>query len=232
MEKNIYKGNILIRRLVVLVDFIILNSLLLGFINIEFIHVPDYLDLKTKITFFIANVALAIGEYNYCTIIHVRRIGLQQVLKRTFFLALCTTFCFMVFLKFFSHGGEIFTFGFYFGISYYLALIISRLIELKVLKYHRARGRNSRTVIFVGSDPAVREMYITMTEDPSAGYIVKGYYADDDIAGAPQELKKLGTMQDFNKILESKMNDTINGSCYGLDEIFCSLCRIRNLTRL
>lgn len=66
MEKNIYKGNILIRRLVVLVDFIILNCLLLGFINIEFIHVPDYLDLKTKITFFIANVALAIGEYNYC----------------------------------------------------------------------------------------------------------------------------------------------------------------------
>lgn len=173
----------------VLVDFIILNCLLLGFINIEFIHVPDYLDLKTKITFFIANVALAIGEYNYCTIIHVRRIGLQQVLKRTFFLALCTTFCFMVFLKFFSHGGEIFTFGFYFGISYYLALIISRFIELKVLKYHRARGRNSRTVIFVGSDPAVREMYITMTEDPSAGYIVKGYYANDDIDGAPQELK-------------------------------------------
>ena len=30
-------------------------------------------------------------------------------------------------------------------------------------------------------------------------------------------------MQDFNKILESKMNDTINGSYYGLDEIFCSL---------
>lgn len=62
MEKNIYKGNILIRRLVVLVDFIILNSLLLGFINFESQYVPDYLDLRTKITFFIANVALAIGE--------------------------------------------------------------------------------------------------------------------------------------------------------------------------
>mgnify|MGYP001515388165 CR=1 FL=1 len=49
MEKNIYKGNILIRRLVVLVDFIILNSLLLGFINIEFIHVPDYLDRECKL---------------------------------------------------------------------------------------------------------------------------------------------------------------------------------------
>lgn len=223
MGKNIYKGNVLIRRLVVFADFIILNSLLLGFINLEFLHVPDYLDQKTKITFFIANVALAIGEYNYSTIIHIRRIGLQQVLKRTLFLTLCTTVCFMVFLKFFSHEGEIFTFGIYFGISFYLALIISRIIELKVLKYHRARGRNSRTVIFVGSDPAVREMYITMTEDPSAGYIVKGYYADDDIAGAPQKLKKLGTMQDLNRILESKLNNTINGLAYGLDEAFCCL---------
>ena len=207
----------------VLVDFIILNSLLLGFINFESQYIPDYLDLRTKITFFIANVALAIGEYNYSTLIHIRRIGFQQVLKRTLFLVLCTTVCFMIFLKFFSHGGEIFAFGFYFGIPFYLALIISRIIELKVLKHHRAKGRNCRTVIFVGSDPAVREMYITMTEDPSAGYIVKGYYADDVIAGAPQELKKLGTMQDLDKILESKMNDTINGSCYGLDEIFCSL---------
>ena len=177
MEKNIYKGNVLIRRLVIIADFIILNCLLLGFVNIEFLQVPEYLELKTKITFFIANVALAIGEYNYSTIIHIRRIGFQQVLKRTFFLVLCTTVCFMVFLKFFSHSGKIFMFGFYFGIPFYLTLIISRLIELKVLKYHRARGRNSRTVIFVGSDPAVREMYITMTEDPSAGYIVKGYYA-------------------------------------------------------
>ena len=33
MEKNIYKGNVLIKRLVVLADFIILNCLLLGFIN-------------------------------------------------------------------------------------------------------------------------------------------------------------------------------------------------------
>ena len=101
MKKNIYKGNELIRRLVIIADFFILNCLLLGLINIEFLHVPEYLDLKTKITFFIANVALAIGEYNYSTIIQIRRIGFQQVLKRTLFLVLCTAVCFMIFLKFF-----------------------------------------------------------------------------------------------------------------------------------
>ena len=223
MEKNIYKGNVLIRRLVFLSDFAILNCLLLALTNIHSQYVPEYLDQKTKFTFFVANVALFFGEYYYSTIIHIRRIGFQQVIKRTFFLAISSTLWFLIFLKFFSHGGQIFTFGFIFGITFYLALLVSRVCELKFLKYHRTKGRNSRTVIFVGNDPAVREMYITMTEDPSAGYIVKGYYADDDIAGAPQELKKLGTMEDLNRILESKLNDTINGSSYDLDEIFCSL---------
>ena len=38
MKKNIYKGNELIRRLVIIADFIILNCLLLGLINIEFLY--------------------------------------------------------------------------------------------------------------------------------------------------------------------------------------------------
>ena len=66
-----------------------------------------------------------------------------------------------------------FSFSIIFGITFYLSLIISRLCELKLLKYFRSKGRNSRTVVFVGNDPAVSEMYKTMTEDPSAGYIVK-----------------------------------------------------------
>lgn len=69
MEKNIYKGNVLIRRLVIIADFFILNCLLLGLINIEFLHVPEYLDQKTKITFFIqtllspsANTTIALSS--------------------------------------------------------------------------------------------------------------------------------------------------------------------------
>lgn len=85
-----------------------------------------------------------------------------------------------------------FSFAFIFGISFYFFLVISRLCELSLLKYYRSKGRNSRTVVFVGNDPAVGEMYRTMTEDPSAGYIVKGYYADADMAKAP------GTEEDRN----------------------------------
>lgn len=105
----------------------------------------------------------------------------------------------------------------------YFFLILSRLCELNILKYYRARGRNCRTVVFVGNDPAISEMYQTMTEDPSAGYIVKGYYADAEIAKAPDGLKKIGSLKDLNGILSSTINDTINGAPSNIDEVFCCL---------
>lgn len=102
-------------------------------------------------------------------------------------------------------------------------LIISRLCELSLLKYYRSKGRNSSTVVFVGNDPAVGEMYRTMTEDPSAGYIVKGYYADADMVNAPEGLNRIGTMQDFNKNMSSTINNTIYGTPNSIDEVFCCL---------
>lgn len=80
---------------------------------------------------------------------------------------------FFIFVRLLSHDDKMFFFYIIFGITYYLSLIISRLLELNILKYFRSKGLNSRTVIFVGNDPAVSEMYKMMTEDPSAGYVVK-----------------------------------------------------------
>ena len=116
-----------------------------------------------------------------------------------------------------------FSFYIIFGITFYLSLIISRLLELNILKYFRSKGRNSRTVVFIGNDPAVSEMYKTMTEDPSAGYIVKGYYADEDITKAPEGLKRIGNMKQLQEIISSTMNDTINGAPSNIDEAFCCL---------
>lgn len=225
MEKNSYNGSILIRRLVILTDFIILNGLLFAFICIDALYLPTNFNLATKLTFFIANVALFLGEYKYYTIIHVRRVRFTQVLKRTFYLTLCTIFWFLVFGKFFKHSEQVFSFYIIFFITLYLALVLSRLLELRILRHHRVRGRNCRKVVFVGSDPAVLEMFIKMTEVPSAGYIVMGYYADEDIVGAPEGLKKLGRIKDLDRLLSSTINDTINGTPKPMDELFCCLSR-------
>ena len=223
MTNKHYKGNEMIRRLVIGADFVILNIVLLFYTQYGQELIPAYFDKATKITFFVANAALFLGEYFYSTIIHVRKIGFLQVTKRTLYLAAATTFCFFTFSRLLGHGGKMFSFSIIFGITFYLSLIISRLCELKLLKYFRSKGRNSRTVVFVGNDPAVSEMYKTMTEDPSAGYIVKGYYADEDITDNPEGLKRIGNMKQLKEIISSTMNDTINGEPSNIDEVFCCL---------
>lgn len=72
MINNNYRGNVLVRRLVTCTDFVILNCLLLVYTEYGTQIIPDYFDTATKITFFVANVALFLSEYNYSTIIHVR----------------------------------------------------------------------------------------------------------------------------------------------------------------
>lgn len=86
MTNKHYKGNEMIRRLVIGADFVILNIVLLFYTQYGQELIPAYFDEATKITFFVANAALFLGEYFYSTIIHVRKIGFQQVTRRTLYL--------------------------------------------------------------------------------------------------------------------------------------------------
>ncbi len=99
MTNKHYKGNEMIRRLVIGADFVILNIVLLFYTQYGQELIPAYFDKATKITFFVANAALFLGEYFYSTIIHVRKIGFLQVTKRTLYLAAATTFCFFTFSR-------------------------------------------------------------------------------------------------------------------------------------
>ncbi len=52
-----------------------------------------------------------------------------------------------------NNNGKMFAFSIIFGIAFYLVLILSRFLELSILKHYRAKVNNSRTAIFVGNDP-------------------------------------------------------------------------------
>ena len=106
MTNKHYKGNEMIRRLVIGADFVILNIVLLFYTQYGQELIPAYFDKATKITFFVANAALFLGEYFYSTIIHVRKIGFLQVIKRTLYLAAATTFCFFTFSRLLRSRGK------------------------------------------------------------------------------------------------------------------------------
>lgn len=218
-----YNGNSLVRKLVIITDFIILNTILFLYIAFDPEITPDFFDKATKITVFVANASLCIGEYFYSTIIHKRRVSFLLVTKRTFFLSLLTTTVFFVFIRLLCDGGGFFRFYVIYGVTFYSVMLLSRFCELQLLKHYRAKGYNRRTVVFIGNDPAVLDMYMALTEDPSAGYHVNGYYADNNLKNAPETFKRIGSLKELNSIMDSTLNDTINGKPINIDELFCCL---------
>lgn len=218
------RGKDMIKWLVMVTDFIILNFVLLLSIKTECITVPHTFYESTKITLFVANIALFIGELKFSSIIHVRKIKFNKVLVRTFQLTLTTFILFYLSMAYLLKGGyDLFKSIIFMSIVFYIILILSRLAEFYLLKYFRTNGRNRKNILFIGNDPAVLDMYNSLIEDPSAGYGVHGYYADQEIKNAPKELKWLGNFDSLNKILETTMNNTINGIPNNTEDIFCCL---------
>lgn len=218
-----YKGNNLVKWLVTSMDFIILNVIIIAFIAFMPDVLPKFFDTATKITFLVANMALLIAELCYSTIIHVRTVSLWDIIKRTFNLAALTTFIMFLLIHFISDGGGLFNFCFIFLAVFYASLIISRCSERTLLKHFRAKGRNSRSALFVGNDPVVLDMYRKLMEDPARGYRIKGYYADEPISQCPIEFLHLGTLADLNRHIDSTIDRAIHGTPVDTHEIFCSL---------
>lgn len=222
--KEAYRGSDLVRWMVIVADFIILNIVLFIAIDWDKISVPIVFYHATKLCYFVANVSLFIGELLFSSIIHIRRVKIMQVTGRTFKLILTTMICFNLTMAYLLKGGyDLIKFSIFFAAATYICLIFSRILELNVLKYFRSRGRNIKTVLFIGNDPAVLEMYNTLMEDSSAGYRVHGYYADEKITDAPKELKWLGNLHRLNEVMSESINNTINGIPSNIEEVFCCL---------
>ncbi len=222
MSKN-SNGNNLVKWLVTSMDFIILNLTITAFIIFMPDVLPTFFDVATKITLLVANTALLIAELCYSTIIHIRTISLWDIIKRTLNLAVLTTFILFLLVHIISDGGGLFNFCGIFLVTFYTLLIISRCCERALLKHVRTKGRNIQSALFVGNDPAVLDMYQKLMEDPSTGYHIKGYYADEPISECPAQFKHLGTLADLNKHIDNTIDKAIHGTPVDTHEIFCSL---------
>ena len=115
-------------------------------------------------------------------------------------------------------------------VSFCLVLIASRLLELLILRKYRIAGGNTRSVVFVGNDPAVCDLYRKITALPFTGYHIKGYYADHDIEKAPEGFKRLGSYEELHHFMHDNMefkaeNAEPNAQAPSrfADDIFCCL---------
>ncbi len=221
--KKADNGYTLVKWIVTIMDFIILNATIIAFLELTPDILPQFFEQATKLTLFVANISLLVAEMSYSTIIHVRKVSFADVLKRTFNLAVLTTFFLFLSVRLLSNSGGQLYFCTVFLATFYVLLILTRVVERSVLNYFRMKGYNSRSAVFVGNDPAVLNMYQRLLEDPAAGYRIMGYYADKKMEKAPEEFKYLGTMDDLNKLIDGTMDKTIHGTPIHTHELFCSL---------
>ena len=101
----------------------------------------------------------------------------------------------------------------------FLLLLIARLVERNIVKHLRSLGMNTRTVTFVGNDPELRKVFDQLICDPTAGYRMLGYYADEEVENG--RTPWLGTVDDLMYKIKQDKEIALG------DEMYVSLSKSR-----
>ncbi|MBR5062833.1 MAG: exopolysaccharide biosynthesis polyprenyl glycosylphosphotransferase [Prevotella sp.] len=224
------RGNDIIRVLVILSDFVLLNTLILFLVKyLPSDMVPLYFVNSLKEAMVIANFAMLIAEYSFHTIIVNRKVQFSAILSRALKLTLTQAILMFVGIRLMVDSGRLFQFTLIFTPCLLVLIVISRFGERNILKIYRKRGGNTRSVVFVGSDPANLLLYQDLNAEPTTGYIIKGYFSNNVIEDCPPEFKKLGniaTLIDKMDSEDEEKEDTAKHNNFRLsliDEMFCCL---------
>ena len=203
---------------VVLGDFLLLNILLLGYVMTS-MKVSGWSFEEKRMFFFLCNIALVISEWKFHTEIHRRYISAGDIVKGLVNLTVTNTiitYLLMRHLMFWYGSGWLMM---TIGTIFFVMLLIARLVERNIVKHLRRLGMNTRTVTFVGNDPELRKVFDQLVCDPTAGYRMLGYYADEEVENG--RTTWLGTVDDL-------MDNIKQGKEIALgDEMYVSLSKSR-----
>ena len=156
--------------------------------------------------------------YFACTIsrgiiLHRRGVRADQVVQHNllnmfyFILLSMTTFTLADFGQY-SHP-----FFILFYLLFTLCLICYRLAFRSCLKIYRKRGGNSRTAVYMGSTENMTELYHEMTNDPTSGYRVIGYFDSVPNENFPVSCPYLGKPEETIDYLKQ----------HRVEQLYCSL---------
>lgn len=212
--------NSLIMYLIIGVDFMLINILLLLLTDYH-PWFDTWSPSKVRTLILLNNLALLISEYFNPPVIHRRVISVGDILNRILRLVLVQSFLAFFFMKSLSLsfvGGR---FQSIFCLLYFISILILRSLERIVIKKYRKVGGNSRSVLFIGADSELLNVYHRLQVDASMGYRIMGYYADEEMTDVPEdvELKRLGTLQEFLKEMDGKEEQFV------CDEMYVCLSR-------
>ena len=243
------QSNRLIKWIVMFGDFAVLNAIILFASEVSW-TVDNWPDKSLEIFILVNNIALMLAQMRFSTIIHQRMVGAGDVLQRVVGLTALHSLLAYVLLKVFDYYLPIGWMQFWVGTTFFVVLIVKRLMERWFIKLYRQAGRNTRSVTLVGGDPELIGIYNKLMNDPTLGYNILGYYGDVDLGRLLDELKsqmpedetkkknineqglkRLGSLDDFIKGMNMPDSLTLG------DELYLCVSRtekslVRRISRL
>ena len=218
--QEVQRFNKVLKSCVLLGDLILLNLLLWGFE--QFLGNRFWCENCGSI---IQGMALITLCYLLCNmhsgvILHRSVVRPEQIMVRVLrnmvpFVLLSV--CILLLFHFeFSHSR---LFGLFY-IVLILVIVSYRLAFRYFLELYRKQGGNVRKVILIGSHENMQELYHAMTDDPTSGYRVLGYFEDFPSDRYPSDVSYLGHPQEVNNFLKQNVGR--------VDQLYCSLPSARS----
>ena len=172
----------------------------------------------TKSEMMVLLMSVVIATFMFPTVIHRRKMKLGMMMRRNALLVLTAMVFFVFTCRMMSTSGNYIVFGVVYGVILWISIMSLRVVERALINYFRSNGWNSRTILFLGNDPANLIAYNELMSDPATGYRVLGYYSDYFIDGAPNSLPRLGSMDDFHDVMDNYPNGK-----FAVEEVYCSI---------
>lgn len=215
------KANNIIRDIVILTDFIVLNILFCLWFQYDRQGAQLSHSVSVFRPLFVANIGMVVAQYFYSTVIHEHRSTAEQVLRQTTYLVLLQGATTLVASEVVAYltgmASPAFSFTAYFTLMLYAGILVTRYAERWFVKRYRRTGGNIRRVVFVGADLSILPIYEFLVGDPLTGYRVSGYYADAPMQDCPPGLRHRGTLADLDVKLELRDGE------HAADELYCCL---------
>ncbi len=176
---------------IIIGDFILLNIIIWAFAKWHW-RMATWQEGRIEAFTLVCNVTLLLSQLVLPVSVHLRVIGVGDVLRRMSQLVAFQSVVAYILLRHFVYNVNVGWLLLEIGIVFWVTLVILRIAERKLIKVFRIVGRNSRSVMFVGTDPEQTKLYHMLMRNKSFGYRVVGFYGEE-LEGET----RLGSMDDL-----------------------------------
>lgn len=212
--RQIVRFNKVIKEIIITGDFLVLNTVLalvcIGCENRIFTSLNS--DSYIKIIIFF-NFCYLISIHYISPIVQNRLVRAENIIARvlettTLHFILCA-----IILGYIHIGRGKFTFLLIFYLCFTVASIGYKFGLRYLIKNYRRHGGNSRSVVYIGTNDNIAELYRQMSGDPTSGFRVKGYFDDSPSPLLPDRVPYLGGI---DKAMDTFLQQ-------GVEQVYCCL---------